>query len=117
MEHDQRKQQHDLHVQYHESESFDDLNFSSKRRNSIVISRNDSIKGTVLQWLVVNFQSKNLTDDHTLYYSYSESTRPAGSDPHRYIFFLYQSIDKISENKFEREERVHFSLQTYVVDN
>ncbi|CAF4252940.1 unnamed protein product [Rotaria socialis] len=101
MEHDQRKQQHDLHVQYHESESFDDLNFSS----------------TVLQWLVVNFQSKNLTDDHTLYYSYSESTRPAGSDPHRYIFFLYQSIDKISENKFEREERVHFSLQTYVVDN
>ncbi|CAF2102350.1 unnamed protein product [Rotaria magnacalcarata] len=117
MEHDQRKRQHDFHVQYHESESRDDLNFSSKRRNSIIKCRNDSIKDTILHWLVVNLQSKNLTDDHTLYYSYSGPTRPAGSDPRRCIFFLYQSIDKISENKFEREERVHFSLQTYVVDN
>ncbi|CAF1566343.1 unnamed protein product [Adineta ricciae] len=79
-------------------------------------SRTDAVKGPVLHWLVANFQDKDLKDGQTLY-TYRGPAPPAGSGPHRYIFFLYQSIDKIPENKIELEQRLRFPLEQFIVDN
>ncbi|UJR16399.1 hypothetical protein I4U23_003302 [Adineta vaga] len=79
-------------------------------------SRDDAVKGPVLHWLVANFQDKDLKDGQTIY-SYKGPAPPAGSGPHRYIFFLYQSIEKIPEDKIESEQRLRFPLQKYVTDN
>ncbi|CAF0837441.1 unnamed protein product [Rotaria sp. Silwood1] len=134
-----RKRKQDFIIQYRENESLDGNNILSKEetqsqpkveveniddstfRTLIMVdpdapSRDDAVKGPVLHWLVANFQHNNLTDGHTLY-SYNGPAPPAGSGPHRYIFLLYQSIDKIPEKKIGREQRLRFPLQQYVTDN
>ncbi|CAF0967456.1 unnamed protein product [Rotaria sordida] len=136
---DNRKRKHDFVVQYRENESLDGDNLLSKEetqsqpkvevenidntsyRTLIMVdpdapNRDDPVKGPVLHWLVANFQHNNLTDGHTLY-SYNGPAPPAGSGTHRYIFLLYQSIDKIPEKKFESTQRLRFPLQQYVTDN
>jgi len=136
---DSRKRKQDFIVQYNEDESLDGNNHLTKEetqsepkvevenvddrtyRTLIMIdpdapSRDDPFKGPVLHWLVVNFQGQDLKDGLTLY-SYKGPSPPAGSGPHRYIFLLYQSIDKIAEKKIESEKRLRFPLQKYVTDN
>ncbi|CAF1014061.1 unnamed protein product [Rotaria sp. Silwood1] len=135
------KHRHKKHfrVQYNEDESLDGSNRYSKDetqlqpqvevddvddksyRTLIMVdpdapSSDDPIKGPILHWLVANFQSKDLKDGHTLY-AYKCPAPPVGSGPHRYIFFLYQSIDKIPERKIDSEHRLRFPLQQYVTDN
>lgn len=48
--------------------------------------------------------------------SYNGPSPPAGSGPHRYLFLLYQSNDKIPERKFDTLQRLRFPLQQYVTD-
>lgn len=98
-------------------------------------SRDDAVKAPVLHWLVANFQQSNLKDGRTLCKFYSKTfifklevfcycidsyhgpAPPAGSGPHRYLFLLYQSIDKIPEKTIESEQRLRYPLQQYVTDN
>lgn len=136
---DSHKRKHDFHVEYNDDQPLDGHNHLTKEetqsqpkvqvenvdkrtyRTLIMVdpdapSRNDAVKGPVLHWLVANFLENDLKDGHTLY-SYHGPAPPAGSGPHRYIFLLYQSIDKIPEKKIESEQRLRFPLQKYVVDH
>jgi len=136
---DHHKRKQDLQVQYNDDESLDGHNHFTKEetqsqpkvqvgnvddrtyRTLIMVdpdapSRDDAVKGPVLHWLVANFQGQDLKDGQTLY-GYHGPAPPAGSGPHRYIFFLYQSIDKIPEKKIDGEQRLRFPLQKYVTDN
>lgn len=40
-----------------------------------------------------------------------------GTGPHRYIFFLYQSTNKILEKKIENDQRLRFTLENYITEN
>jgi hypothetical protein len=40
-----------------------------------------------------------------------------GTGPHRYIFLLYQSIDKIPSHTIANDQRLRFPLEKYVHDN
>ena len=41
----------------------------------------------------------------------------AGTGPHRYIFLLYQSVDKIPEQIIANDQRLRFPLEKYIQDN
>lgn len=49
--------------------------------------------------------------------SYNGPQPPTGTGPHRYLLLLYQSIDKIADKKYGREQRLCFPLQQYITDN
>ena len=99
-------------------------------------SRDDAFKGPALHWILANFQKEDLSDGQILCKTFRKISNEisfllflsridpykgpgpgAGTGPHRYIFFLYQSSQKISEQKIENDQRLRFPLEKYLSDN
>ncbi|CAF1463129.1 unnamed protein product [Rotaria sp. Silwood1] len=81
-------------------------------------SSDKPITGPFIHWILSNFKEINAIDGETICEYMGPGPR-AGSGKHRYIYLLYQSIEKVKqENKFDNiPQRRKFPLEKFVSDN